>query len=70
MKLFSLSLIVSLLLGLNLFHFLLKTSTTVENPNSTIHVVGKEIMFASICLKYLGVSPLLICRQKPGHADE
>ena len=54
MKLFSLSVIVLLLLGSNLFIFLLKTSTTVENPDSTIHVVGKEMMLASACLKIFG----------------
>ena len=54
MKLFSLSLIVPLLLGSNLFLFLLKTSTTAENPDSTIHVVGKEIILALHVKHYLG----------------
>ena len=62
MKLFSLSLIVPLQVGSNVFLFLLKTSTTVKNPDSAINVIGKEMMLASTFKKYFGVSTLSICR--------
>ena len=48
-KLFSLNLMVPLLLMFNLFLFLLKTSSTVENADFTIHVVGKAMMLDSTC---------------------
>ena len=54
MELFSLSLVVALMLGSNLFLYLLKTSKTCENPDSTIHVVGREILLASTCLRIFG----------------